>query len=152
MTRMPTGPHTFLVLWKAARAVERRAQESIANTGLGQTDFAILEALLHKGVLPVNALGRKVLLTSGSITSAVDRLEARGLVGRSDDPSDRRVRRVALTAAGRRVIAPAFERHARELDEVVSVLTRAERATLVDLLRKLGRGAEGTLDEMEEAV
>lgn len=152
MTRTPTGPHTFLVLWKAARALERRAQESIANTGLGQTDFAILEALLHKGALPVNALGRKVLLTSGSITSAVDRLEARGLVARSDDPSDRRVRRVALTAAGRRVIAPAFDRHAAELDEVVSVLTRAERTTLVDLLRKLGRGAEGTLDELEEAV
>ena len=152
MTRVPTGPHTFLVLWKAARAVERRAQESIANTGLGQTDFAILEALLHKGALPVNALGRKVLLTSGSITSAVDRLEARGLVARSDDPGDRRVRRVALTPAGRRVIAPAFARHAEELDEVVSVLTRAERATLVDLLRRLGRGAEGTLDEPEEAT
>ena len=151
MAPTPTAPHTYLVLWKAARAVERRAHESIAGTGLGQTDFAILEALLHKGPLPVNALGRKVLLTSGSITSAVDRLEGRGLVARADDPADRRVRRVALTAAGRRVIAPAFDRHAGELEEVVSVLTRGERATLVALLRKLGRGAEGTLGELEEA-
>src|SRR5688500_12776426 len=141
-TAIPTGAHTWLVLWRAARAMEIRAHRSIVETGLGASEFAILETLLHKGPLPVNTIGRKVLLTTGSITSAVDRLESRGLVARKDDPDDRRVRLVQLTAAGRKLIKPAFEQHAEDLDEIVSVLTREERITLVTLLRRLGMRAQ----------
>ena len=137
-----TGAHAWLVLWRAARAMEIRAQQSIAGTGLGISEFAILETLLHKGPLPVNTIGRKVLLTTGSITTAVDRLEARGLVARKSDPADRRVRQVQLTAAGRRLIKAAFAQHAADLETIVSVLSRNERATLVALLRTLGRRAQ----------
>jgi MarR family 2-MHQ and catechol resistance regulon transcriptional repressor len=139
-----SGVHTWLVLWKAAHAVEARALQSIDGTGLGASEFAILETLLHKGPLPVNVIGKKVLLTTGSITSAIDRLAERQLVVRKDDPSDRRVRRVQLTAKGRKLIEGAFETHAADLEKVVAVLTRQERATLIALLRKLGKGAEGT--------
>lgn len=142
MNRTPTGAHTWLVLSKAARSVGGRAQESIAHTGLGTTDFAILEALLHKGPMPVNAIGKKLLLTSGSITTAVDRLVAKGYVARNDDPNDRRVRVVELTREGRVLIVPAFARHEKDLENIASVLTSAERTTLVNLLRKLGMGAE----------
>jgi MarR family 2-MHQ and catechol resistance regulon transcriptional repressor len=151
--QVATGVHTWLVLWKAARSVEARAHQSIAGTGLCASDFAILETLLHKGPLPVNVIGRKVLLTTGSITTAVDRLSARGFVARKDDPKDRRVRRVELTAEGRKVIRPAFTRHAADLEKVVAVLTAAERSTLVELLRKLGKSAQGAdhvLDNPEE--
>ena len=153
MTRTaPTGAHTYLVLWRAARAVEERASVSIAETGLCASDFGVLEALLHKGALPVNSLGRKLLLTSGSITTAVHRLVERGLVTRGDHDTDRRVRLVALTAAGRRLIAPLYARHEADLERVVSVLTREERATLVALLKKLGRAADGTVDDVEETA
>jgi MarR family 2-MHQ and catechol resistance regulon transcriptional repressor len=141
MTQTPTGAHTWLVLWKATRAVEARAFQSIVATGLCASDFGLLEALLHKGPLPVNVLGRKLLLTTGSITTAVDRLVKRGLVERKDHPQDRRVRLVELTPEGRRLIEPAFARHEADLDEVVSVLTPDERTTLVTLLRRLGKGA-----------
>jgi MarR family 2-MHQ and catechol resistance regulon transcriptional repressor len=142
-TRTPTGVHTWLILWKAARAVEARAHESIVHTGLGATDFAILEALLNKGPMPVNTIGRKLLLTSGSITTACDRLADKGLVARVEDPSDRRVRVVELTREGRKLIAPAFARHERDLERVVAgALTAHERNTLVNLLRKLGTAVE----------
>jgi MarR family transcriptional regulator, 2-MHQ and catechol-resistance regulon repressor len=134
----PDGAETVLVVWKASRALEARALASIADTGLGASDFKVLEALLHKGALPVNVLGRTLLLTSGSITTAVDRLVARGLVRRRGDATDRRVRQVELTPPGRALIGPLFARHAADLDEVVRVLTAAERRTLVTLLRKLG--------------
>ena len=138
------GVHIFLVLSRATRAVEARALASIAGTGLCASDFGVLEALLHKGPLPVNALGKKVLLTSGSMTAAVDRLVARRLVARNDDPRDRRVRVVALTPEGRRLIKSAFARHASDLDEVVSVLTETERSTVLALLKRLGQGADDT--------
>jgi MarR family 2-MHQ and catechol resistance regulon transcriptional repressor len=147
MSRAPSGIHTWLVLQRAARAVGARAEDSIGHTGLGITDFAVLEALLHKGPMPVNTLGRKLLLTSGSITTAVDRLVAKGLVARSDDPNDRRVRVVELTRDGRRLIVPAFARHEKDLEAVAAVLTSHERTTLVNLLRKLGKFAAGEEQE-----
>ena len=149
--QIPSGTRTWLILWKATRAVENCALRSIEDTGLCASDFGVLETLLHKGPLPVNVLGRKLLLTTGSITTAVDRLARRGLVQRKDDPGDRRVRLVELTPKGRQLIGPAFARHEDDLEKVVSVLTHEERATLVELLRKLGKAAEGMLDDLDEA-
>src|SRR5260370_6527793 len=85
-----SGVHVFLVLWKAARAVQTYAEKSIAELALCGSDFAVLEALLHKGSLPVNEIGKKVLLTSRSITVAVDRLEAKGVQERRAHGTDRR--------------------------------------------------------------
>lgn len=141
-SKSPTGVHLWLVLSRATHAVEARALESIESTGLCASDFAVLESLLHKGPLPVNTIGKKLLLTSGSITTAVDRLETRGLVRRAEDPNDRRVRLVELTADGRELIKPAFAQHKRDLDRVASALTADERTTLVNLLRTLGMSAE----------
>src|SRR5690242_15236419 len=115
MEQTPTGTHVWLVLSRANRAVEARALQSIAGTGLCASDFGLLEALLHKGPLPVNVLGRKLLLTTGSITTAVDRLARRGLVRRKEHPQDRRVRLVELTTEGRQLIEPAFVQHAADL-------------------------------------
>src|SRR5258705_2195269 len=85
-----SGVHVFLVLWKAARAVQAYAEKSILELEMCGSDFAVLEALLHKGPLPINEIGRKVLLTSGSITVAVDRLESKGFVERRAHGTDRR--------------------------------------------------------------
>src|SRR5262245_26308897 len=97
-----TGVHVWLVLWKAAQAVEAYAERSIAHLDICGSDFGVLEALLHRGPLPINEIGRKVLLTSGSITVAVDRLEQKGLVERRPSPDDRRAKIVHLTREGRK--------------------------------------------------
>src|SRR2546426_7040009 len=96
-----SGTHLWLVLMKAHRALEGVATRSIETLGVCLSDFAVLEILLHKGPQPVNEIGRRVALTSGSITTAVDRLEAKGLVTREAHPDDRRARVVRLTARGR---------------------------------------------------
>jgi MarR family 2-MHQ and catechol resistance regulon transcriptional repressor len=140
------GVHVWLVLWKAFRAVQGRASASIEATGLGVSDFAALEAILHKGPLPVNAIAEKVFLTSGSMTAAVDRLESKGLVERRADASDRRSRVVHLTPKGRTLIAAAFRDHAAALERAVEGLSQDERAELVRLLKALGQGAAGKLD------
>lgn len=142
VSEIVTGAHLRLVLWKAYKAVEKVDRRSIAGTGLCVSDFTILEALLHKGPLPVNSIGKKVLLTSGSITTAVDRLSQRGLVERQPDPKDGRVAQVHLTAAGRAMIGPAFQEHAQRLEAIASRLTSQERDTLLNLLKKYGLRAE----------
>ena len=137
-----TAPHIRLVLWKAAKAVETVDRASIADTGLQLSEFQILEVLLNKGPLPVNTIGEKVLLTSGSMTAAANRLERKGLVRRVRDPADGRRLHVHLTGAGRKVIEQAYAAHARNLEQVAAVLTGAERDRLLELLKKLGKHAQ----------
>ncbi len=133
------GVHVWLVLWKAFHAVAEQAAQSIRETGLGDSDFRVLEVLLHKGPLPVNTIGPKVHLTPGSISVAVDRLHAKGLVSRADCETDRRVRIVDLTTIGRKLITRAFQRHEAEMEQLAAILTDSERAQLVVLLKKLGK-------------
>src|ERR1700752_1436982 len=93
--------HVWLVLNKALRAITDYAAAGIQQAGLGDSDFRVLEVLLHKGPLPVNTIGPKVNLTPGSISVAVDRLYGKGLVSRIESAEDRRIRIVALTPSGR---------------------------------------------------
>ncbi|MBV8897500.1 MAG: MarR family transcriptional regulator [Acidobacteriaceae bacterium] len=137
-----SATRVWLILWKAARALEQNAIDSVSGLGLGLSDFAVLEVLLHKGAQPVNVIGKRVLLTSGSITTAIDRLETRKLVQRTTHPDDRRARLVELTAKGRRLIECAFNRHALDMEETIVVLTNPERLDLIRLLKKLGMFAE----------
>jgi MarR family 2-MHQ and catechol resistance regulon transcriptional repressor len=138
-----SGVHVWLLLWKAERTLESQATLSLQGIGMCPSDFGVLEALLHKGPLPVNAIGKKVLLTSGSMTAAVDRLENRGLVERRDDPADRRTRVIHLTDEGRKLIRKLFAMHEKDMERAVSALNAREREELSGLLRKLGRSAEG---------
>lgn len=139
---MQTGAHIRLILGRAAKAVERYDRASIAESGLIASDFGILEALLHKGPLPINTIGKKVLLTSGSMTAAVNRLAERGLVKRIQDPSDGRCFYLHLTSTGRQLIKKVYGRHARNLERLVEVLTSEERSELARLLKKIGMHAD----------
>src|SRR5438309_1403549 len=134
-----TGVHVWLVFMKAFQALLPHAARSIKRTELGDSDFRVLEALLHKGPLPVNTIGPKVWLTPGSISVAVDRLVKKGLVSRKDHPDDRRVRRVELTAKGRALINRGFGEHAAAMEDVADVLSKKERLILLRLLKKLGK-------------
>jgi len=148
-----SGVHVFLVLWKAARSVQTYAEKSITDLEIGGSDFAVLEALLHKGPLPVNEIGKKVLLTSGSITVAVDRLEKKGLVERRAHGSDRRARIVHLTKEGRKLITRAYAEHAADLERLMSAsLTAKERATLIRLLKEIGYKAAEYVKSQDEAT
>ena len=144
-----TAPRLWLVIAKSYRALSLLAERSIANTGLCLTDFAALEALLHKGPLTISEIQDKVRLASGSMTAAVDRLEKLGLVERRASPSDRRARVVHLTAEGKRLAASSFERHAKDLEALMSALSQKEMEQLHGSLRKLGIFAAEKLEERQ---
>jgi MarR family 2-MHQ and catechol resistance regulon transcriptional repressor len=138
-----SGVHLWLLLWKATKAVEGRARRSVRGTRLGLSDFAVLEALLHKGPLTVGALGKKVLLSSGSMTAAVDRLEKSGYVERAAASADRRSWIVHLTDNGAKLIRGVFREHERDMERVFSHMDEPERKVFAGLLRRVGHEAEG---------
>jgi MarR family 2-MHQ and catechol resistance regulon transcriptional repressor len=142
------GPgHVWLVMIKAMRAITRYAASGIEDTGLGNSDFRVLEVLLHKGPLPVNTIGPIVDLTPGSISIAVDRLVAKGLVSRVESAEDRRVRVVALTPCGKELIASAFRKHSGQMKRVFSELSPEELHSLEATLKKVGKRAAALLEE-----
>jgi MarR family 2-MHQ and catechol resistance regulon transcriptional repressor len=139
--------HVWLVMMKAMRALTRYAAAGIEDTGLGLSDFGVLEALLHKGPLPVNTIGPIVDLTPGSISIAVDRLFAKGLVTRVESTEDRRVRIIALTQRGRELIVPSFRKHSAQMKKVFSELSPEELCGLEVALKKVGKRAGALMDQ-----
>src|SRR5437867_3684915 len=138
-----SGTHLWLVMMKAHRTLERLATGSIESAEVCLSDFAVMEMLLHKGPQPVNEIGRRIELTSGAITTAVDRLESRGLVTREAHETDRRARIVRLTSRGKAQAARVFGVHKTAMDVAASGLSKTERAMLIQLLKKLGISAAG---------
>jgi MarR family 2-MHQ and catechol resistance regulon transcriptional repressor len=139
--------HVWLVMMKAMRALTRYAAAGIEDTGLGESDFGVLEVLLHKGPLPVNTIGPIVDLTPGSISIAVDRLVAKGLVSRAESAEDRRVRIVALTRHGKDLIVSAFRKHSGQMKRVFSELSPEELRGLEVALKKLGKQAAALMEQ-----
>ena len=139
-----SGTQLWLGLIKAYQSLLSFTEHTLKDSGLGDSEFRILEALLHKGPMPVNTIGPKVFLTPGSISVAVDRLLKRGLVTRTNSSEDRRVRLVDLTLAGRRLIEQAFAAHARQVDRLAEVLSPKERRQVARGLKAFGKAAAHT--------
>jgi len=151
-TRNANGTHLWLVLMKAYQSLNRHALRSIAATGLCYSDFAVLEILLHKSSLPVNVLGSKVDLTSGSATAAIDRLEKKKLVYRANDPGDRRARIVHLTPKGKVLIEKVFRDHSADMESATLGLNPKETAAAIVLLKKLGKHATASFANSGQGV
>ena len=137
-----SAPRLWLVLARAHGAIVSYIEQAIAEQGLGLSDFMVLEVLLHKGPLTISAIGEKVLLASASMTSAIDRLERRGMVVRRSCDSDRRIRLVELTDAGRTYISKTFTEHEKDLEFITEGLSVGERRTLYDGLKQIGLAAK----------
>ena len=137
-----TGPKLWVILARAHGALASYVQHCIESEGLGLSDFMVLEVLLHKGPMPISAIGEKVLLANASMTAAVDRLEEKHWVIRESSDSDRRIKIVKLTREGRTFISQLYAQHVQDIEAVTSVLTQREQDQLRALLKKLGLSAK----------
>jgi MarR family 2-MHQ and catechol resistance regulon transcriptional repressor len=138
----PGALHAWLILLKAWQAMSRYASPALLQKGLGESDFRVLEVLLHKGPMPVNSIGPKVHLNPGSVSVAVDRLFKKGLVSREECSSDRRVRTVSLTEKGRQMFVPLFRRHTALIKRAFQDISSEELQQLERILKKIGKRAE----------
>ena len=131
----------WVVLNRAQRAIGERARRDIERQGLRPTEFAVLEALFHRGPLTLGQVGERVLVTSGSVPPVADKLERRGLIERRISPEDRRVCYAQLTEAGRELVGGIFPGHAEVIRGAMEGLTVEEKRIATALLRRLGRRA-----------
>jgi MarR family 2-MHQ and catechol resistance regulon transcriptional repressor len=138
MNETPTAGQLWIVLARCYKSLSARVERSVAEAGLCLTDFMILEALLHKGPLTITEIQGKILLASGSMTAAVDRLEKKGAIVRRTMEQDRRARQLELTVEGRRVAERVYRKHKAEFDLLMSGLGDKEKRQTYASLKRLG--------------
>jgi len=139
--------HAWLIVLKAWQSMSRYVLAPVLEEGLGESDFRVLEVLLHKGPMPVNTIGPKVALNPGSVSVAVDRLYRRGFVSRVECARDRRVRTVALTERGREMFLPLFRRHSALIQRAFQDVSLEEIRQLELVLKKIGKRAESLAEK-----
>jgi MarR family 2-MHQ and catechol resistance regulon transcriptional repressor len=130
----------FIKLKRAAETISSRLQPLLVENGLSESQFGVLEVLLHVGPMCQRDLGEKLLRSCGNITMVVDNLEKRQLIQRVRSTEDRRYITVSLTAAGRALITDLFPHHVANVVVAMSALDGGEQQRLGDLCRQLGRG------------
>ncbi|PYF04707.1 MarR family winged helix-turn-helix transcriptional regulator [Ureibacillus chungkukjangi] len=133
----------FRVWLKATKAVVENIQKDIANHKISSENFMILELLYSKGPHPVQKISETLSIPSGSITYVVDKLEKKGLVERQPIPNDRRASNVVLTEEGKTLFDQVFPKHATTISENFSFISDEEKELLIDLLKRIGMGAQG---------
>jgi MarR family 2-MHQ and catechol resistance regulon transcriptional repressor len=138
----PEALHSWLIMLKAWQSMSRYLLPPLLEEGLGESDFRVLEVLLHKGPMPVNAIGPKVYLNPGSVSVAVDRLYKKGFVSRVECGEDRRVRTVSLSEEGRRMFVPLFRRHTALIKRAFQDVSVDELQQMELVLKKIGKRAE----------
>ena len=143
----PEALHAWLIMLKAWQSMSHYVFPTLVEEGLGESDFRVLEVLLHKGPMPVNSIGPKVDLNPGSVSVAVDRLYKKGFVSRIECSRDRRIRTVSLTEKGRQMFVPLFRRHTAIIKRAFQDVSPEELQQLELVLKKIGKRAESLAED-----
>lgn len=128
----------FIVLSRAHKAITEQTNQFFQSSGVNPTEFAVLELLYHKGKQPLQKIGGKILLASGSITYVIDKLEKRGYITRVNCPSDRRITYAEISEQGKEFMAQIFPEHEKKLHELTEALSSEEKEQAIELMKKLG--------------
>ncbi len=124
-------------LVRANQAFSRYSDRHVKTLGMTSAQFDVLATLGNTTGMTFKELGEKTLLTKGSLTGIVDRMEEKGWVRRVVSPEDRRSTLVRLTAKGQRLFERAFPAHLAHLSMAFSRIDDRDRIELERLLKKL---------------
>ena len=127
-------------IWRLARHLDRARAAAFAAPGLEPWEFDVLSALRREGPphqLSPGRLLQDTMVTSGTMTNRIDRLEAAGLVRRRPDPQDKRGVLVSLTSEGRERVDAALDALLNREQALLTGLNAEQRQSLADLLRIL---------------
>ena len=127
----------FLILMQASKAIHDRIKEEMTKNKLGITEFSVLEVLYQKGKQTIQQIGNCILVSSGSMTYVIDKLEQRGLLCRNACLDDRRVIHVTLTDDGNDLMNEIMPKYHEFVNQMFDSLYSDEAETLVQLLKKV---------------
>jgi len=135
----------FVVLMKASRTLQAVIKKDIGSHGMRTSDFAILEALYHKGRQTIRQISEAVLINTGSITYVIDKLENKNLLERSNCSKDRRVVYIQLTEKGKSLMDDIFPKHQKVIEELFDEVTESDKQILIETLKRVGKKGDSIL-------
>ena len=130
--------NVFIKLIRAAESLNSILNASLSKEGLTESQFGILEALLHLGPMSQKNLGSKILKSGGNITLVIDNLEKRGLVIRRRGVVDRRYFNIQLTEKGKKLIESVFPKQLKIITEEIGILSENDQRELQRMCKLIG--------------
>ncbi|WP_250228639.1 MarR family winged helix-turn-helix transcriptional regulator [Anaeropeptidivorans aminofermentans] len=127
----------MIAFGRTLQALHKRSSEIFKSGGLTTSQFAVLEALYHKGSMTVNELTKSVLSTSGNMTVVINNLIKSALVTRSINPEDGRSYLISITEKGSEYIKEIFPNHMKDLQEHFKPLSQEEKEQLIRIMKKI---------------
>ncbi|MFD2043273.1 MarR family winged helix-turn-helix transcriptional regulator [Ornithinibacillus salinisoli] len=129
----------FVVLMKASKSIQEQVQKDISDHGMKTSDFAVIEALYHKGRQTIREISEAVLINTGSITYVIDKLESKGFLERINCTEDRRVVYIQITNKGKVLMDEIFPKHKKVIDQIFADVSNNEKEQLIDILKRAGK-------------
>ena len=126
----------------AARGVTSNA--SWMRRDLSFSQLNVLMRLYHGGNSGVSEIGEQMGVTSAAASQAIDRLVLQGLIERTEDPTDRRAKRLALTPKGRALIESGIEARSQWIEGLTDALTPEQQSLTISALTLLTEAARAT--------
>ncbi len=129
----------FLVLMQTSKAIQERIRMEMMKNKLNITEFSVLESLYQRGKQTIQQIGQSILISSGSMTYVIDKLEQKGLLKRNACPNDRRAIHVTLTDDGEDLMAKMMPEHEELVDYMFGSLNDDGTERIVKLLNKVSK-------------
>jgi MarR family 2-MHQ and catechol resistance regulon transcriptional repressor len=127
----------FLLLMQTSKAIQERIRDEMSIYNLSITEFSVLEVLYFQGKQTIQQIGNRILISSGSMTYVIDKLEQKGIIKRNDCKEDRRVIHITLTAEGLDLMEKIMPDYQDMVDSFFGGLTGDESQLLVSFFKKI---------------
>jgi MarR family transcriptional regulator, 2-MHQ and catechol-resistance regulon repressor len=141
-TEKSCGNKPYLALMQTSKSIQERLRMEIAKSGLSLTEYSVLEVLYQKGKQTIQQIGNSILISSGSMTYVIDKLEQKGQLKRNACPEDRRVIHVTLTNQGIDLMKNLIPKHQESVDYMFGDLHADDSQEIVRLLEKVNQRAK----------
>lgn len=128
----------FIGMNRAINKINKETNKVYVKYGITATQFAVLEALYHKGDLSIGEVKDKILSSSGTIPVVVQNLEKEKLLERTQDESDRRKFILHITEKGRNLMDKVYPENESIIISILSILDKDEQEKLVNYMKKIG--------------
>jgi MarR family transcriptional regulator, 2-MHQ and catechol-resistance regulon repressor len=127
----------FLLLMQTSKAIQERIRDEMSKNKLSITEFSVLEVLFYEGKQTIQQIGNRILISSGSMTYVIDKLEQKGIIKRNDCREDRRVIHITLTTEGMEMMENIMPKYQDMVDSLFEDLTSDESELLVNCLKRV---------------
>ena len=127
----------FKILMQTSKNIQDQIKVEISKSDLNITEFSVLETLYHKGQQTIHQIGNSILISSGSMTYVIDKLEKKDLLKRTDCPNDRRAIFIVLTPKGEELMDKIMPEYQEFINHMFDSLNTEEAGLLIKLLQKI---------------